>query len=509
MLNQYRYQSGQFAVSFYCFKLTGTDVFTFLQSQSTCDVKLLPRGTFHLAAFLDPHGRTECFGWLLNQGDNFLYHVPVLMKDAAHERLNRFLISEDVEVHAPSLSDLWVVLGAKAEGPENSFLGTMFDEKAWMFKYGPIPVAPLVPDEEVNVWRGLTGWPKFDGSGVGKEIINNQRIYDLAVAPNKGCYPGQETVSKIATRRGAAYAPVLLEVNKPLAAGELSNFDKKIGTAGECFIWDGKYYLEASLLRDFRVEKMKVAFNLNGSSETGVVCYYPLISGTVRAKAEELFWQATEFFKKDNFESAEKCLRMAIELDPTYADAYESLGVMLGRLERFNEAITLMEQLSLVDPDSVLAHTNMSLYLMRLGKIDEAEDQKSKATLKSFKHFGNEAKLKEETERLKKAQQEEWIKRESMFLQVLEIDDEDTLANYGLGSIAVEKGEWERARGHLEKVIKADPRYSVAYLALGKAYQALGLKDDARKIWNEGIKVAAAKGDLMPANSMHSELERL
>lgn len=509
MLNQFRYQTGQFKVQLESFKLSGSDVLTFLQAQSTYDVKVLQKGAFHLAAFLDPQGRTECFGWLLNAEGSFHFLVPLMLRDAAIERLNRYLISEDVNIDGPELLEWWIVLGPKAFAPSMSFSGKIFDEDAWFFLNGPLNDIPKIPEVDVKCWRGLTGWPKFSGKGVDKEIINNQRLYDLAVTPNKGCYPGQETVSKIATRRGAAYAPVLLEVDSPLPSGEIFNFGKKIGESEECHSWFGQYFLEASLLRDFRVEKMKISFELGGSTHSGVVRYYPLFSGSKRAKAEELLHQASEFFKKDNLESAEESLRLAIELDPTYADAYESLGVMLGRLERFSEAIDLMKQLSAVDPDSVLAHTNMSLYLMRLGKIEEAEEEKAKATLKSFSHFGKEADLKQEAEKVKRAQQEEWQKRESMFIQVLEIDEEDALANYGIGSIAAEKCEWERARVYLERVLKADPKYSVAYLTLGKVYKGLGLMEKARETWSEGIKVAAAKGDLMPANQMNSEIERL
>ena len=146
---------------------------------------------------------------------------------------------------------------------------------------------------------------------------------------------------------------------------------------------------------------------------------------------------------------------------------------------------------------------------MKLGKIEEAEQEKSLATLKSFQKFGDEAKLKEQLEAEKKAQEDEWAKRESMFRQVLEIDEEDTLANYGLGSIAVEKKNWSEAIMHLEKVLKADPQYSVAYLALGKAYKGIGSKDKATQVWRDGITIAAKKGDLMPANQMQSELQTL
>jgi tetratricopeptide (TPR) repeat protein len=168
-----------------------------------------------------------------------------------------------------------------------------------------------------------------------------------------------------------------------------------------------------------------------------------------------------------------------------------------------------MRKLSEIDPSSVLAHTNMSLFLMKQGKIDEAEEQKSQATIKSFQSFGKEAKSKEAEELAQKQKQAEWEQREGMFKQVLEIDPEDTLANYGLGSIAVEKKEFERARQHLEKVIMVDPKYSVAYLALGRAYLGLQAKEDAKACFQEGVKVAASKGDMMPANQMQMELDQL
>ena len=507
MLNQYRYHAGQFKQDFSVFKLTGSDVFSFLQNQSTIDAKLLNERSFHLAAFLDPQGRTECYGWLLRDNQDFLYLVPKALTEEALERLHRYLISEDVTIEGPS-PEVWNI----ALGPEvtlsHGHEGILFDEKAY-FSRELIASVPHMPEETVDDWRALSGWPTFSGAGFTKEIINNQRVFDLAVIMNKGCYPGQETVSKIATRRGAAYAPILLEVNEPLEAGEISNFGKKIGKITSTHKWEDKFYAEAVLLRDFRVAGMKVNFTLGEKNYTGTVRYYPLIKGGSSDKAQELFYEATHHFMADRHEEAEAGLRLAIKLDPTFADAYESLGVMLGRLERFDEAVAVMEELSRIDPSSVLAHTNMSLFLMRLGKIDEAEEQKSMATVKSFQQFGKEAEMKEALESEKKARLAEWEQRESMFLQVLEIDEEDTLANYGIGSIAVEKGEWERAKRHLEKVLAADPKYSVAYLALGKAYQALGLKDEARATWKEGVAVAAARGDLMPANQMHSELERL
>lgn len=503
MLNDYRFHAGQFSVLLCELTFTGSDVKDFLQNQSTFDIDLLSENSFHLVSFLDPQGRLECYGWIVLKHNQYSYLVPKELIERTLSRLNKFLISEDVIISDPLEKKFHFVLGPEVE--LNSPQGILFDERAYLASEEADAVSK-VPASDVEKWRALTGWPSFDGSDFNHELFNNIRLYDLSLASNKGCYPGQETVAKIATRRGAAYSPVLIETTTQFEAGEISSFDKRMGTVSGCYSWNDRYYLTSQLLRDFRVEGMKIHFILNGTEADGIVRYYPLIHGDNESKARELYDQANENFKRDELVEAEKNFRKAINFDPQFADAYESLGVMLGRLNRYEEAIALMQDLSRINPKSVLAHTNMSLFLMKLGKIPEAEEQKSLATVKSFQSFGDEAKNKEAETLRKQKQQDEWAQRESMFKQVLEIDAEDTLANYGLGSIAVEKQEWQKAREHLERVLKQDPKYSVAYLALGKALKGLGLKDEAKKVWEEGIKVSAAKGDLMPANQMQQEL---
>jgi tetratricopeptide (TPR) repeat protein len=504
MLNHYRYHGGQFQISINEIAFSGNDVKDFLQNQSTYNIDLIPEKSFQLVSFLDPQGRVEGYGWLLHADNTFKILIPKLITERTLTRLNRFLISEDVTLAETVKKTFTVVIGPDAE-TQDGYTGILFEEKACLQEHAS--TLPKIDEQEIELWRGLTGYPKFDGSDFSHEILNNLRLFDLTLAQNKGCYPGQETVSKIATRRGAAYSPVLLEVTTPISDfGELTSFEKKIGTATGHYVWEGKYYLASSLLRDFRVEGMKIHFTMKGNEYDGLVRYYPLISGDPKLKAQELYYEASDHFRHEELKISEEKFRQAIKLDPEFADAYESLGVMLGRQERFHEAIELMESLVKVDPKSILAHTNLSLFLMRIGKIPEAEEHKSLATVKSFQSFGDEAKNKEAEKLRKQKQMDEWTQRESMFKQVLEIDPDDTLANYGVGSIAVEKGEWAVARSHLENVLKQDPKYSVAYLALGRALKGLGLIEDARSIWKEGIKVSAAKGDLMPANQMQQEL---
>src|SRR5690606_9180746 len=140
-----------------------------------------------------------------------------------------------------------------------------------------------------------------------------------------------------------------------------------------------------------------------------------------KEKAKELFDRAIELFQKDQEEEAIELLELTISIDPTFEDAYESLGVIFGRHEKFERAIELMQKLSHVNPKSVMAHTNMSLYYMRLGNIEEAEKQKAEATIKTFEYYGDEAKGKEEEKKREEQRLVERNRREEMFKQVLEI----------------------------------------------------------------------------------------
>jgi tetratricopeptide (TPR) repeat protein len=460
---------------------------------------------------LDPQGRVEFYAWALRSESSTKLLTPIDLKDIAQKRLEKFLISEDVTINDRGVESWTLLLGPKAQSLQyqGAFRGVIAEEPAFFINQDNQVDLPSLSMNEMTTWLTLNGWPDFEGKNFSSEIINNLRLYDLSVSPNKGCYPGQETVSKIATRRGAAFSPVLLKTSRQQKSGEIFLLDKKIGEIFSCLEWDGDFYSVTKLLRDFRIDGLKINYTLDAQELEATVCYYPLLTGSQEEKAISLFYEASDYFKFNNLMMAEKCFRLSIELDPLYADSYEALGVMLGRQERYPEAIELMDKLSEVDASSVLAHTNKSLFLMKMGKIDEAEEQKSLATVKSFQKFGDEAKLKERVLQEKKIQEDAWEKRETMFLQVLEIDQDDTLANYGVGSIAVEKGQWQKAIVHLEKVLLADPNYSVAYLSLGKAYQGFGSKEKAASIWKEGMIVAAKKGDLMPANQMKVELQNL
>ena len=183
--------------------------------------------------------------------------------------------------------------------------------------------------------------------------------------------------------------------------------------------------------------------------------------------------------------------------------------MIYGRNREFEKAIEVMKKLSEVDPSSVMAHTNLSMYYMQLGDKETAEKHKAEATFKQFEVLGTEAQKKKAEEEAQKKAKADKEKRKEMFLQVLEIDDEDALANFGMGELLLEKNDFEHSAKHLEIAIKTDKKYSVAYLALAKSYIGLKEVEKAKTVLDEGIEIAVNNGDLMPANEMQSILNNL
>lgn len=73
---------------------------------------------------------------------------------------------------------------------------------------------------------------------------------------------------------------------------------------------------------------------------------------------------------------------------PDFLDAYEGLAVVYSRLGRLDEAIALMKLLAEKDPESLMAHVNLSVFYMKKGMKEEAEVEKAKATVLQFSRRG-------------------------------------------------------------------------------------------------------------------------
>ncbi|MCP4895529.1 MAG: tetratricopeptide repeat protein, partial [bacterium] len=368
--------------------------------------------------------------------------------------------------------------------------------------------------ESLRVLSGLPRWGVEIEAGM---LVSESTLYETAVSYDKGCFLGQETVAKIRSGRGPARFPTLLvledgiEDADELVGEDLVINDRKIGHVLSVANWQGETILQALLGRDHRVE----GTHLRCETADGIV-----ISATVEpvpwisdwdasACARELHNRASESFVSGDEERAMELMRRSVAVCPEFADGYESLGVMLGRQGDYAQAIEMMEKLLEIEPDSIMAHSNMSLYFNLLGRIEDAEREAAKATLAGFRQSQPTAGT--DTIQIDKGgdRAAEHEQRAELFRQVLEVDPDDAMANCELGEIELNQGRFNEAIELLRRALDGDECYSSAYLALGQAHESLSEEEEARRIYEQGIKIAAKKGDMATANKMQARLSAL
>lgn len=83
------------------------------------------------------------------------------------------------------------------------------------------------------------------------------------------------------------------------------------------------------------------------------------------------------------------------------------------------------------------------------------------------------------------------------------------LLRYSLGGEFLKLEQHDKACEHLRQAVKFDPQFSAAWKLLGKALTGNGLIVEAIKAYEEGIRVAQAKGDKQAAKEMGIFLKRL
>lgn len=71
---------------------------------------------------------------------------------------------------------------------------------------------------------------------------------------------------------------------------------------------------------------------------------------------------------------------------------------------------------------------------------------------------------------------------------------QDAMIWYGLGSEYYKLEDWAQASEALRRVIEISPDYTAAYQMLGTALMKRGEREEARRVWEEGVRTAERTG---------------
>lgn len=540
-------------------RISGPDALEWLQSQTTNDVRALAPGDGQPSAALDRKGRLQAHFSLHRWGDEYWLIpprelvVPLLARLEAYRFLEQVSVSDESEemgfvaVQGPrSLLRLhaltegggealpaaqWAVKPCRVAGFDAlafrmSLVGVdgyllvaerrSCDRLLSALTAAGLPIAPVEAADVVRIEAGIARWNRDMDAAT---RISETPLELEAVSYTKGCYIGQEVVAKL-RRRGSfrrSLCGLIFDAEPPRSGSELEG---DLGFAGRVCstCWSPtlqRHVALAYLERDYRTPGRRLTLRTPGSDAefTAEVALLPFVAAPSREdRAKELYHRALERFRQDAQDrdaAIVSLLEEALLLHPAFEDAYEVLGVVLHRQGRVDDAIAVMQQLAALNPGSVMAQTNLSVFYVAKGLIREAEEAKARSAALEMQHvraqFDAERAAAQERARIEQEAEE----RLRMFKEVLEFDPDDALATYGAGMACLQLGRYEEAVPFLVRATHKQGDYSAAFLNLGKCCEFLGRQQEAMEAYRSGIAAAGRKGDLMPLREMERRLSAL
>ena len=554
-----REKAGYFFLKDLCLiSAEGSDLFSYLQTQTTNDVNELKPGQGQNNAIVDRKARVISTFSLHRTGEeSAVILVETQQKENLLDHLNSFLFREDVTL---TLSNHFVLAlqGPKSqeiiknftrsddsipekpndicrftfEGlPALAIAKSLTGEEGCVLVFqteSEIPITKkLLEFEQQNllthigphaqeVFRIESGIPSYGKDINDKNILPETGLDHSSVSYNKGCYIGQEVIARIKTYGAPNFALMGLIIEGdtlPLHDDEIKLNSKKLGVIKSSIF---SYSLQknislAYIQKDHRSPDIDLDVTIDNKPYKVRTCLLPFYQPQTRKdRSKVLQDKALKLYQsQDDLNQPITLLREAIELDPQNATAYEALGVFLSKQNKLDEAIALMKRLVEINPEEIMAHSNLSVYYMQQGRIEDAEREKGEATALQFDKAIAENMAKKTTADKVKQDLAEREQKISMFKQVLEIDPVDQVANFGLGSVYHDLKRYDEALPPLQTVVKEYKDYSAAYVLLGKTMEKLSRQDEAIQTYREGIAVASKKGDLMPLKEMQQKLNQL
>ena len=175
------------------------------------------------------------------------------------------------------------------------------------------------------------------------------------------------------------------------------------------------------------------------------------------------------YFKAEDYSSAEVKAKKLIKKFPDYLAVYNLLGLCLQSQKKYSEAIKYYKIAIQKNPNFFVAINNLGLTYHNMGDLKNAQSHYERAIEinPKFTHpISNLGNVKKELNNFEEAI--EYYKR------AIKIDDKLYIVHHNLGMAYQALGEFEESKRHFETVLKINPKFTRADRSL-----SMSLKYDA------------------------------
>lgn len=214
------------------FRLTGPDRVRYLNGQVTNDVAG-PLDREAIAACLcNIKGRVEALVHISADGDGLILDGELARREAIHARLERYLIADDCEIIDETERYRLVHHFIEGGPGVKSRRLTEGGRDLLLERDAPVPFDPALrlDEAEVALHELLALVPRAGHEITGEEFPAELRLDETAVDFHKGCYLGQEIISRIESVGKVKRRLTLIETRAPIDQGlPVANFFEESG----------------------------------------------------------------------------------------------------------------------------------------------------------------------------------------------------------------------------------------------------------------------------------------
>jgi folate-binding protein YgfZ len=213
-------------------KIAGADAEHFLQNLITTDLGALAENELRPGALLTPQGKI-LFDFLISRdGDGFLIDIPADQMDAFIRRMTMYKLRSPVTIEALPVKGATVTWGELVDGVADhrfALAGTELRRQAGR-------AGDPADREGYDALRILHGVPESGADYALQDAFPHDVLFDKSggVSFRKGCYVGQEVVSRMQHRSTARRRVVILsaDASLPATGTEITIGGKPIGALG-------------------------------------------------------------------------------------------------------------------------------------------------------------------------------------------------------------------------------------------------------------------------------------
>ncbi|MBL9132827.1 MAG: hypothetical protein JNG86_16585 [Verrucomicrobiaceae bacterium] len=213
------------------FRLTGADRVRYLNGQVTNDIRRASASETIYACVTDVKGRISGDVFVHANADALLLDAEPGLRESLGMRLERYIVADDVELTDVTEEwQLWHVFGPSAVGELKSTRFGVPGVDVWLPADAAFePAIRVLSDEEAETWRILQKvprWPhELNAETFPPEASLEARAMDFA----KGCYIGQEVLSRIKTTGKMPREMISFACDTEVKVGDEVWSDKSVG----------------------------------------------------------------------------------------------------------------------------------------------------------------------------------------------------------------------------------------------------------------------------------------